>query len=66
MKKFDNLIEINRNSNGDYYFIYSVPNVRNHINPKAKNRDEVIIVGVPKTKLVDYLNSQLDMRKESL
>lgn len=54
--KFDNLLEINRNQNGDYYFIYSVPNVKNHINPKAKSRDEVIIVGIPQKRLIQYLS----------
>lgn len=55
--KFENLLEINRNQNGDYYFIYSVPNVKNHIKPGTKSRDEVLIVGVPKSKLISYLNS---------
>lgn len=54
---FDNLISINRNDKGDYYFIYSVPNVVNHIKPGSKKRDEVIIVGVPQKRLVEYLNS---------
>ena len=45
---FDNLLEINRNANGDYYFIYSVVAPRS-INPKAKRTaNEVLIVGVHK------------------
>ena len=51
---FENLLEINRNQNGDYYFIYSVPNVRNNINTKAKARNELLIVGVPKKKLIKF------------
>lgn len=58
MKKWTNLLEINRNKNGDYYFIFQVPNVRNKINVKAKPRDEVIIVGVPKDDLVDFLEDK--------
>lgn len=52
---FDDLLEICRNENGDYYFIYKVEAPR-AINPKAKRKArEVIIVGVPKAKLVSYL-----------
>ena len=58
-KPFENLLEINRNQNGDYYFIYSVPNVRNNINTKAKARNELLIVGVPKSQLIRYLRSGL-------
>ena len=54
---FDNLLEINRNKDGNYYFIYSVPNVRNTINTKAKPRDEIIIVGINQKFLVKYLNN---------
>ena len=60
---FENLLEINRNQNGDYYFIYSVPNVRNNINTKAKARNELLIVGVPKKKLINYLRSALKVDK---
>lgn len=52
--RWDNLIEINRNHNGDYYFIFSVPGVVNHIRPGSKARNEVIIVGVPQGKLKDF------------
>lgn len=55
----DDLLEINRNSNGDYYFIYEVKNVKNYINVKGKPRQEVIIVGVPKSQLKTYLKSIL-------
>ena len=54
---FDDLLEINRNKDGNYYFIYSVKGVKNHINPKAKSRNEVIIVGINQKKLVTYLNN---------
>ena len=66
---FDNLLEINRNKNGDYYFIYKVENVRNTINTKAKPRKEVLIVGVPQTRLTDYLNASVNtdkLQKEKL
>ena len=54
---FENLLEINRNSNGDYYFIYSVEAPRN-INPSAKRKEqEVLIVGVSQAKLISYLRS---------
>lgn len=56
-KPFDNLLSINRNQDGNYYFIYSVPKVRNKINTKAKSRDEVIIVGINQKYLVQYLNN---------
>lgn len=59
MNTLDNLMEINRNQNGDYYFIFNVPNVRNTINTKAKPRQEVLIVGVPQKKLVMFLRSLL-------
>lgn len=52
------LIEINRNPNGDYYFIYSIPKVVNHIKPGTQSRDEVLIVGVPKNKLINFLKSE--------
>ena len=52
------LREINRNSNGDYYFIYEVEAPRS-VNPKAKRKaNELLIVGVPKAKLENYLRSQ--------
>ena len=63
---FDGLKEINRNKNGDYWFIYSVKGVRNKINTKAKARDEVLIVGVPQDKLVAYLNAQAKMKEGEL
>lgn len=56
--KLENLLEINRNSNGDYYFIFSVPQVVNHIRPGSKKRDEVLIVGVPKKQLIKFLSGQ--------
>lgn len=52
------LLEINRHVNGDYYFIYSIPNVTNHIKPGSHSRDEVLIVRVNKNKLVDYLSKE--------
>lgn len=64
--KWTNLLEINRNKNGDYYFIFSIPNVRNKINTKAKNRNEVLIVGVPQNKLVNFLEAkELPTKKEA-
>ena len=60
MKYFADLLEINRNKNGDYYFIYQVPNVRNNINTKAKPRQEVLIVGVPQSQLRQYLNGSIE------
>ena len=57
MGAFDNLLSINRNKDGNYYFIYSVPKVRNTINAKAKPRDELIIVGINQKYLVQYLNN---------
>ena len=57
--QLDNLICINRNQNGDYYFIFSVNGVVNHIRPGSKSRDEVIIVGVPQKKLVSFLKGLL-------
>lgn len=59
----DELDSINRNQNGDYYFIFRVPKVRNSINPKAHPRNEVLIVGVPKKQLVNYLRSLLEAEK---
>ena len=58
MSKFENLLEINRNQNGDYYFIFSVPDVKNHINSKAKPRNEVVIVGVPQKRLIQFLRKE--------
>lgn len=55
--QLDQLNCINRNQNGDYYFIFDVPNVKNHINPKAKSRNEIIIVGVPQKRLKDFLKN---------
>lgn len=52
------LSEINRNKNGDYYFIYEIPKVVNTINQKAKPRDELLIVGVPQNKLIDFLKKE--------
>lgn len=63
-KSFENLLAINRNANGDYYFIYSVPNVRNNINAKAKGRNEVLIVGVPQKKLISYLRGCIEDHSE--
>ena len=54
---FDNLLEINRNKDGNYYFIYRVEAPRS-INPGAKRKaDEILIVGVPQNKLCSYLNA---------
>lgn len=57
---FSNLVSINWNENGDYYFIYSVPNVVNHIKPGSKSLNELIIVGVPQSRLCEYLNRCVD------
>lgn len=57
MSALDDLLEINRNGNGDYYLIFKVDNVRNNINVKAKSRNELIIVGVPKKKIIPFLRS---------
>ena len=59
-KAFENLLAINRNANGDYYFLYSVPQVKRGIRGKSKAQvDEVLIIGVPKAKLVNYLRAEL-------
>ena len=53
-KAFENLICINRNANGDYYFIYSVPQVTRGIRGKSKGHvDEVLIVGIPQSQLIN-------------
>lgn len=55
----DSLVCINRNANGDYYFIYSVK-ARRSINAKAKRTaDELLIVGVPQKRLISYLKASL-------
>ena len=57
---FKNLICINRNANGDYYFIYSVPEVARGMHGKNKGHvDEVLIVGIPQSQLVNYLRQEL-------
>lgn len=53
--RWDGLLEINRNHNGDYYFIFKVDGVKNHIRPGSKDRDEVVIVGVPQKRLKEFL-----------
>ena len=59
-KAFENLICINRNANGDYYFIYSVPQVTRGMHGKNKSHvDEVLIVGIPQSQLVNYLRQEL-------
>ena len=59
-KAFENLICINRNANGDYYFIYSVPQVKRGMHGKTKGHvDEVLIVGIPQSQLVNYLRQEL-------
>lgn len=59
VNNLNDLESINRNANGDYYFIFKVNGVRNTINTKAKSRDEVLIVGVPQKKLVSFLKGLL-------
>ena len=60
-KPFENLIAINRNENGDYYFIFKVPQVARGMHGKTKGHvDELLIVGVPQKKLVSYLQGELD------
>lgn len=64
-KPFEYLLAINRNENGDYYFLYSVPEVQRGI--KGKNRskvNEVLIVGVPKANLIKYLRGELNTHKD--
>lgn len=57
---FKNLICINRNANGDYYFIYSVPQVKRGMHGKTKGHvDEVLIVGIPQSQLINYLRGEL-------
>lgn len=57
---FENLICINRNANGDYYFIYSVSQVKRGMHGKTKGHvDEVLIVGIPQSQLVNYLRQEL-------
>ena len=63
MKTIDTLLEINRNQNGDYYFIFKVDNVRNTINTKAKPRNEVIIVGVPQKRMISFLKCLLNEKE---
>ena len=59
-KAFENLICINRNANGDYYFIYSVPQVARGMHGKSKGHvDEVLIVGIPQSQLINYLRQEL-------
>ena len=53
-----NLIEINRNHNGDYYFIYSIPNVKNYIKTGSKDRSELLVVGIPQSQLINYLKQE--------
>lgn len=58
-KPFENLLAINRNQNGDYYFLYSVPQVKRGMHGKTKSKvDEVLIIGVPQSKLVQYLQGE--------
>ena len=60
IQPFENLICINRNANGDYYFIYSVPQVKRGMHGKNKGHvDEVLIVGIPQSQLVNYLRQEL-------
>ena len=60
IKPFENLLAINRNENGDYYFLYAVPNVKRGIRGKSKGQvNEILIVGVPKANLISYLRGEL-------
>lgn len=60
-KPFENLIAINRNVNGDYYFIYKVPQVTRGMHGKTKGHvDELLIVGINQKCLVSYLQRELN------
>lgn len=49
---------INRNENGDYYFIFKLPKVARGMHGKTKGHvDELLIVGVPQAKLEDYIKA---------
>ena len=49
---------INRNENGDYYFIFKVPNVARGMHGKTKGHvDELLIVGVPQKKLESFIEA---------
>lgn len=59
-KPFENLLCINRNQNGDYYFLYLVPKVKRGMHGKTKGHvDEVLIVGIPQSQLINYLRGEL-------
>ena len=52
------LDSINRNENGDYYIIFKVPAVPRGLHGKSKSHvDELLIVGVPKSKLDSFLRA---------
>lgn len=64
MKEIENvelydLRSIKRNENGDYWLVFDVKGCRCSINPKAKPRDDIIAVGLPKEKLSGFLKSLL-------
>ena len=49
---------INRNQNGDYYIIFRLPKVARGMHGKSKGHvDEVLIVGVPQTKIDMFLRN---------
>lgn len=45
---------INRNKNGDFYVIYSLPSPQK-INRKMKPKRELLILGIPKSKFYEML-----------
>ena len=53
--KIEDLISISTNADGNFYFIFKIDNVRNTINVKAKPRNEILTVGVPKKRLKEFL-----------
>ena len=53
--KITDLRSLKRNEDGNYWLVFDVKDCRNSINPKAKKRDDIIAVGLPKEKLEGFL-----------
>lgn len=65
MKRLENvtitdLRSLKRNEDGNYWLVFDVKGCKNSINPKAKQRDDIIAVGLPKSKLKGFLLSVLE------
>lgn len=55
------LDSINRNENGDYYFIFKIPCSYGSINRKGKKpENEILIWGVPQARLIEAIKAIKD------